>query len=183
MRVPPSALCALVAVLSFVEGARAAPVDTAPADAAPSATTPASDDRIEKRVTGFGTVALGMPALAFMNELVGARLELEYTPRFALGFSLAYANLKGKDARVSNMLPELSVAYRVPLGQSAFVPIRFAGGYLPKNGPTLRLTSGFDLAMSDAVSLELALVEPMVWVARDKPELSFNFGGAVSARF
>jgi len=179
MRAPLTVLCAVVAVLSIAEGARAAPADTAS-----SASTPASDDRIGKRVTGFGTVALGMPGLAFMNELVGARLELEYTPRFALGFSLAYANLKGKDARVSNMLPEVSVAYRSPLGQSDFgVPTRFARGYLPKNGPTLRLTSGFDLAVNDSVSLELALLEPMMWVARDKPELSFNFGAAVRARF
>jgi hypothetical protein len=169
----------LYAMLALTSGARAAPADTKS-----GAEYPASDDRLEKRVSGFGTVALGMPGLDFVNELVGARLELEYTPRFAFGFSLAYANLKGKDGRVSNVLPELSVAYRLPIGSSDIgVPFRFAGGYLAKNGPTLRLTSGVDFEVSDAVAIELALFEPMAWVARDRPELSLNFGAAVRARF
>lgn len=76
------------------------------------------------------------------------------------------------------------MAYSIPLGESAVrIPIRFAGGYLPKNGPTLRLTSGFDWSLSDSIAVELALIEPMVWVARDRPELSLNFGVAVLGRF
>ena len=169
----------LCAVLALTSGVCAAPADTAS-----GTSEPASDDRLEKRVSGFGTVALGMPGLDFVNELVGARLELEYTPRFAMGLSLAYANLKGKDGRVSNVLPEVSVAYRLPIGSSDFgIPFRFAGGYLARNGPTLRLTSGVDFEVSDAVAVELVLFEPMAWVARDRPELSLNFGAAVRARF
>jgi hypothetical protein len=118
-----------------------------------------------------------------VNEFAGARFELGYTPRFTLGVSLAYVNLKGKDGRVSNALPEVSVGYRLRLGESVGVPIRFAGGYLPMNGPTLRLTSGIDLRVSDAVACELELIEPMVWVARDRPEYSLNVGAAVRAQF
>jgi hypothetical protein len=168
----------VAAALALSSGVRAAPVD-----AVKSGTEPANEERIEKRVGAFSSVALGMPRLGFVNELVGARFELEYTPRFALGFSLAYANMKGKDGRVSNVLPEVSMAYHVPLGDSLGIPIRFAAGYLPKNGPTLRLTSGFDLELGDTVAIELALLEPMVWIARDRPELSLNFGAAVSGRF
>jgi hypothetical protein len=171
-------LGAIATTLALSSGARATPADTAASDA-----TSAKEDRIEKRVGAFSTVALGMPRLGFVNELVGARFELEYTPRFALGFSLAYANMKGKDGRVSNVLPEVSIAYHVPLGDSFGIPIRFAAGYLPKNGPTLRLTSGFDLELDDTVAIELALLEPMVWIARDRPELSLNLGAAVSGRF
>lgn len=179
MRAVLAGIGALLGLLSLASGAGAAPADTKG-----GAVTPASEDTIGKRVSGFGTVALGMPGLDFVNELVGARFELEYTPRFAFGLSLAYVNLKGKDGRVSNVLPEASVAYRLPIGTSDFgVPFRFAGGYLAKNGPTLRLTSGVDFEVSDAAAIELALFEPMVWVARDRPELSLNFGAAVRARF
>jgi hypothetical protein len=124
-----------------------------------------------------------MPGLAFVNELVGARFDLEYTPRFAFGIGLAYANLKGKDGRVSNVLPEVSFGYYAPVGDSFGIPVRFSGGYLPKNGPTARVTSGLSFSFSEKVSLELALVEPMVWVARDRPELSFNLGAALLGRF
>ncbi|HEY2409138.1 MAG TPA: hypothetical protein VGI10_24200 [Polyangiaceae bacterium] len=40
---------------------------------------------------------------------------------------LFYTNLKGKDGRVSNALPELSLEYRLPLGNGPFgIPWRFA---------------------------------------------------------
>jgi hypothetical protein len=175
-----SVIVAVFAIaLALVRSASAAPTDAG----AGSGSAP-NEDRIRKRVGAFSSVALAMPRLGFVNELVGARFELEYTPRFALGFSLAYVNLKGKDGRVSNVLPEASLAYRAPLGSGSIgIPIRFAGGYLPKNGPTLRLTTGFDIMLSDDVAIELALLEPMVWIARDRPELSLNLGASVSARF
>jgi hypothetical protein len=181
----------LVSALALSAPANAAPSDAAGAPASPpsdaaGATTgsESNDDRIEKRVAAFATVALGMPSLNFVNELVGARFELGYTPRFSLGMSLAYANLKGKDGRASNVLPEASVAYRIPFGKGAFgIPIRFSGGYLPSNGPTLRLSSGVDFTLGESIACELALLEPMVWVTRDRPELSLNLGAAVRAVF
>jgi hypothetical protein len=180
----------LVAACALSSRARAAPSESSGGSAAPADrvrdpwATEQADEPIRPRVGGYATVALGMPGVDFVNELVGARLELEYTPRFAFGVALGYVNLKGKDGRVSNVLPEASMAYSIPLGESAVrIPIRFAGGYLPKNGPTLRLTSGFDWSLSDSIAVELALIEPMVWVARDRPELSLNFGVAVLGRF
>ena len=190
-RVP--AVFALLSVLALSAPANAAPGDavggaaSAPSDAggAPHVSDgEANDDPIEKRVAAFATVALGMPSLAFVNELVGARFELGYTPRFSLGMGLAYANLKGKDGRASNVLPEASVAYRIPFGDGAFgIPIRFSGGYLANNGPTLRLSSGLDFKLGERIACELALLEPMVWVTRDRPELSLNVGAAVRAVF
>ena len=177
---------AVVVVMSFPAAASPTEGAEAPtkADSAAASASASEDDGLEKRVAGFATVALGMPKLDFVNELVGARLELGYTPRWTFGLGLAYANLKGKDGRVSNALPEASVAYRVPFGDGAFgIPIRFAGGYLPMNGPTLRLTTGLDFALGDDVGCELALVEPMIWVARDRPEFSLNVGGAVRVTF
>jgi hypothetical protein len=152
-------------------------------DAGSDARAGAKAEKLGKRAAGFVTVALGMPGLAFVNELVGARFELEYKRSFSFGGSFAYANLKGKDGRVSNVLPEVWFGYFFPLGKSFGFPIRFAGGYLPKNGPTARLSYGLGFSFSDDVSLELALVEPMLWVANDRPELSFNLGATLLGRF
>jgi hypothetical protein len=164
-----------------------APVPAPPVQPAPGAGADAragaKADKIGKRAAGFATVALGLPGLAFVNELVGARFELELKRSFSFGASLAYANLKGKDGRVNNVLPEVWFGYYAPLGKSFGFPIRFAGGFLPKNGPTARLSYGLGFSFSETVSMELALVEPMIWIARDRPELSFNLGAAVLGRF
>jgi hypothetical protein len=177
-------VCALVATNQYAVVHAAPDVHAAERDAREADAQPRADgDHVEKRVAAFATVAFGLPGPDFVNELAGARFELGYTPRFTLGMGLAYVNLKGKDGRVSNALPEALVGYRFPLGKSIGVPIRFAGGYLPMNGPTLRLSAGIDLRLSDAVACELDLVEPMVWVARDRPEYSLNLGAGVRATF
>lgn len=176
---------AAVLVMSFfVATARAAP-SAEQGDGRRSGTQSDSlmPDSVTPRAALLATTSVGMPGVDFVNQLLGARLELEYTPRFALGLGLAYANLKGKDGRTHNVLPEVSVAYRAPLGGGFAVPVRIAGGYLPKNGPTLRLGTGFELAVSETAALELMLLEPMIWVARDRPELAFDVGAGASVRF
>lgn len=128
------------------------------------------------RAGAYSTTAFGLSGGHFLNELAGARVDLEYTPRFSLGFGLAYANLKGKYGRASNVLPEAMLGYRVPLGRVVGLPFHLAGGYLPRNGPTLRLGAGIDFRLADKARLELVLLEPMVWVTKDRPESSLNLG-------
>lgn len=102
-------------------------------------------------------------------------MEYRFTSRFSFGATLSYANLKGKDGRVSNLLPEATTEYRIllPSSRVAF-PLRASFGFLPRNGPTLRVSAGFEVALSRAVSLELVPLEPMVWVTRERPEVSLN---------
>ena len=65
--------------------------------------------------------------------------------------------------------------YRVPISGEAFgVPLRFATGFLPQNGTTLRLGAGLDFAFNDSISLEAMPLETMVWVNRERPEMSLN---------
>ena len=145
--------------------------------AAQSAPAPAPDDSVPHplRVAFASTSAFGVTHARFFNQLLGARLDYRFSPRFAFGGSLAYANLKGKDRRAHEVLPEAAVEYRVPLKHEVFgVPLRFALGYLPKNGPTLRLGAGVDFALSDSVSLEIIPLEPMVWITRERPEVSLD---------
>jgi len=111
----------------------------------------------------------------FFNQLIGGRVQYRFTPRFAFGGVISYANLKGKDRRVHNALPEALLEYRIPYaGESFGLPLRFSVGYLPMNGPTLRLGAGVDFAVSERLSLEVIPLEPMIWVNRERPEVSMN---------
>lgn len=111
-------------------------------------------------------------------------MDYRVTHRFAFGGALAYANLKGKDARAHNVLPEAVLEYRAPLsGESFGLPLRMGAGFLPRNGPTLRFSAGLDVALGEMVSLELVPLEPMVWVNRDRPEISLNLSAAVRIAF
>jgi hypothetical protein len=190
-RLATTLFAALVAAVSTstplahaADAARAAPspgADNAPSPAAHLGAPPArqASPVVEHRVALFSVTALGVSGSGFVNELAGARLELGYSPRFTLGFGLAYANLKGKDGRASNVLPEAMLGYRIPVSRVVGVPIQLAGGYLPKNGPTLRLGTGFDFRLGERAHLTLTLLEPMVWVSHDRPEASFDGGLAL----
>ena len=164
----------LLSLLSFVCLARSAAA--APATGA-ALTAPAPDKAVAKplRLAFTSTSAFGLTHGKFVNQLVGARLDYRYTPHFAFGAELGYVNLKGKDRRVSNVLPEVTTEYRVPLNaETVGMPLRFSLGFLPKNGPTLRLGGGFDISATDSVSFELIPLEPMVWITRDRPEVSLD---------
>lgn len=143
-----------------------------------SAALPPSADATPSRPLRLGaasTSAFGLTHARFFNQLVGARLEYRFTPRFAFGGTVSYANLKGKDERVHNVLPEVTTEYRVPVESARLgLPLRVSMGFLPKNGPTLRVSAGIDLALTSALSLELTPLEPMVWVTRERPEVSLN---------
>lgn len=136
------------------------------------------------RVGLVSTSAFGLSHARFFNQLVGGRLEYRFDVRFAFGGALSYANLKGKDRRVHDVLPEATAAYSVPLAPvSVELPLRLSLGYLPKNGPTLRLSAGLSLALSHAVSLELVPLEPMIWVTRERPEVSLDGSLGLFASF
>lgn len=181
----------LLPLLAFLVAPRtassASPVAgmSAPAPAPADTGTPRAADApaapLTPRLGAFATTAFGLSGGGFLNELAGARIDLEYTPRFLLGFSLAYANLKGKDGRAHNALPEAMLGYRLPLGRVVGVPFHAAAGYLPKNGPTFRLGAGLDFRLGEKTRLELSLLEPMVWVTKDRPESSLNLGLGFSA--
>jgi len=180
-------MTALLPVLLLVT--TAAPVQApmpAPAAAPDAAPAPPPDDSVPRPLRlGFSSSsAFGVTHAKFFNELLGARLDYRFSSRFAFGVSLSYANLEGKERRVHNALPEVVSEYRVPLQREAFgLPLRLALGYLPQNGPTLRLSAGLDFAISDGVSCELSPLEPMLWLNRDRPEVSLDGSLALRVAF
>jgi hypothetical protein len=126
------------------------------------------------RVVPFATSAFGVTHGRFFNQLIGARYDYRFSSRLAFGSNLSYANLRGKSGRVHNVLPEAALDYRVPYTPGFGFSLRFAAGFLPKNGPTLRPSAGFYVAVGRSIQLELTPFEPMIWVTKEQPELSLN---------
>jgi len=132
----------------------------------------------------YVTSAFGLRGGHFINVLAGGRFGFKWSQSAAFELGMAYANLRGKEGRVHNVLPEVTMLFRIPLPSPVLgMPFRVGGGYLPKNGPTLRASLGFDLALSPTTIVELALAEPMVWVTHSRAELSLNIGGGARIGF
>ena len=126
--------------------------------------------------------AFGVSGGSFYNQLAGARLDYRFTREIALGGYLGYANLKGMDGRAHSVLPYLNLEYEPRLGASAFgLPLRFGTGYLPNNGPYLRLSAGVSYAMSEHTAIAIDVLTPTFWVVHDRSLVSL--GTAVELRF
>jgi len=134
------------------------------------------------RVAVQAEPAWGVSGGTFYNQLVGARLDYRFTDSLALGPYVGYANLKGHDGRAHNVLSYLALEYRPRLGAGGFrLPLRFATGYLPQNGPVLRLSAGASYALSPTVDIALDAFTPTFWVIRDRTVVSL--GGALEISY
>jgi hypothetical protein len=176
------ALALLQLTLAFPLTAWAQPLPEPTRPARPAASSETSAPALYLALTS--TSAFGVTHAGFFNQLLGARAEYRFTSRFAFGGTLSYASLEGRERRVHNVLPELRLSYRLPVyGRKLSVPLHFSPGYLAQNGPTLRLGAGLAVALSDGITLELSPLEPMVWVTRERPEVSLDLSAALSASF
>ena len=126
--------------------------------------------------------AIGIAEHSFYNQLFGARLDYGFGQDFALGAYVGYANLKGKDGRTSNVLPYLQLEYRLHWSRTSPVriPLRFGTGYLPGNGPFLRLATGPSFPIGDSAHFGLDLIAPTVWIVRSSTVLSMDIAAEVA---
>jgi hypothetical protein len=120
--------------------------------------------------------AIGLSGAGFYNQLVHGRVDLAFTASTAAGLELAYANLKGRDGRAHNVLPSVVLEHALELGSGWSIPLSFAPGYLPKNGPVLQATAGVAYAFDDTTELALTLLAPTAWVTKDESVYSLNLG-------
>ncbi len=134
------------------------------------------------RLALFTESAFGISGDGFYNHLLGGRLDYRFTPEVFAGGALAYANLKGKEGRVGNVLPLGVLGYRLGLGESddVAIPLRFATGYLPKNGPVLRFSAGLGFRLGGTTELSFDLAAPMFWVTRNQVVTSFDLQAELS---
>ncbi len=114
----------------------------------------------------------------FYNHLLGARLDYQLADELFLGAYLGYANVRSKTGRGANLLSYGQVENRIPVGRSgkALLPIRLGLGYLPFNGPFIRMGMGVQFKLDDASYLGFDLLTPTFWVLPDRTAFSLNVG-------
>lgn len=120
--------------------------------------------------------AIGTAQDGFYNHLFGARLDYRVSHEILFGAYVGYANLRGKDGRVSNMLMYLQVEDRVRIssGTDITIPLRLGIGYLPFNGPVVRLAAGVNIPLSRDLELGFDILTPTFWVLPDRTAVSLN---------
>ncbi|MEM6533981.1 MAG: hypothetical protein AAF654_15290 [Myxococcota bacterium] len=122
--------------------------------------------------------AIGTSDDAFYNHLAGMRFDYRVSRELLLGAYVGYANLRGRNGRVNNLLSYAQVEHRLRLSPRtrATLPLRFGIGYLPYNGPFIRLSAGVNLPLSDRVELGIDVLAPTFWVLSDRTAFSLNLG-------
>jgi hypothetical protein len=140
-------------------------------------------ERIPMRLALQTEGAIGVYPGDFYNHAVGARLDLVVSPHVSFGGYLAYINLKGKEGRTSDVLTYVQVEYLAGWPGGIRIPIRFASGYLPRNGPVVRAATGLAYSLTPTLDLTAELLAPMVWVTRDQMVLSMNLAAELAYRF
>jgi hypothetical protein len=130
--------------------------------------------------------ARGHTGAGFRNGMAGLRVDLVFGPRVSLGGYFGSANLKGKDGRTQALLSYVQLEYLAPLAPRFLnlrLPLRFATGYLARNGPVVRASAGLAIALSRRIDLVTELITPMAWVATDQTVFSTNVSIEASMRF
>jgi hypothetical protein len=152
------------------------------ATAAPADDSTRPDEDLGPRLAIQTEGAFGLGQHFFYNHLAGARLDYGFPGDFAIGGYLGYANLKGKDGRTNNVLPYAQVEYRIHWSSTSSVriPVRLGSGYLPKNGPFLRLAAGPSFRLGESVRLGFDLLAPTIWIVRNSTVFSMDVAAEVS---
>ncbi|HXU04211.1 MAG TPA: hypothetical protein VN903_24795 [Polyangia bacterium] len=171
----------IAAVASLLAALLAA--DAAPATVETAPPQPAAPARLPMRLALQTEAAIGVYPGDFYNHLVGARLDLVFSPHVSFGGYAGYANLKGKDGRASNLLAYAQVEYMAGAANGVRVPFRFATGYLPHNGPIMRLATGFAFPVTPKVDVVTELLAPMIWLTGDQMVLSMDLAAELIFRF
>jgi hypothetical protein len=180
MIAPLTTVLAALLAADAVNAPATPPAATAQA-ASPDTTAPAP--RLPMRLALQTEAALGVYPGDFYNHLVGGRFDLVFSPHVSFGGYLGYANLKGKEGRTSNLLAYAQVEYLIGPANHVRIPLRFATGYLPRNGPVMRLSTGFAFPLTPTVDLYTELLAPMIWLTGDQMVLSMDLAAEVIFRF
>jgi hypothetical protein len=130
---------------------------------------------------GGAVVAFGPGRDSFVNALLFARAAYYVSDRLGFTGSISYANLRGRQGRVSNALFLVGVETAVDLVPQSriFIPLRLELGYLPANGPVARITAGLSFPLARRVRLEVDLVSPTLWVLPETSPVSLDLAASM----
>lgn len=136
-------------------------------------------------VTLSTEAAIGTTQGGFYNHLVGARLDLRFTQNLMIGAYIGYTNLQGRQDRVHNLLLMLLGEFRTRVSPSVdlTIPLRVGFGYLPYNGPVIRLSGGLNYAFSSDFEIGADLIAPTFWILADDIAVSIDMALEATYRF
>jgi hypothetical protein len=125
--------------------------------------------------------AIGTSQDLFYNHLVGARLDFRISREVLVGLYAGYANLRGKGGRVHNVLTYLQIEDRVRILSSSdiTVPLRLGVGYLPFNGPFIRIAAGLNIPLNRDFQLGFDILAPTFWILPDRTAVSMDLAAEI----
>lgn len=128
---------------------------------------------------------IGAAEQVFYNHLIGLRLDFRITRDIMLGAYVAYANLNAREGRADNLLFMLQFENRIRLSSDLdlTIPLRAAVGYLPFNGPVIRLAAGLNYAFSENFEMGVDLLTPTFWILPDHTAISLDIALEGTYRF
>ena len=103
-----------------------------------------------------------------------------------LGAYVAYSNLNARNGRADNLLFMLQFENRIRISNDLdlTVPLRGAIGYIPFNGPVIRLAAGLNYALTPDWEIGADLLVPTFWILADGgTAVSLDVGLEASLRF
>jgi len=130
--------------------------------------------------------AFGVTQEFFYNHLIGARLDFRITQGIIIGAYFAYANLNARNGRADNILFMLQFEDRIRISSDLdlTIPLRAAIGYVPFNGPVIRLAAGLNYAISADWEIGVDLLVPTFWILADGgAAVSLDVGVEATLRF
>jgi hypothetical protein len=136
-------------------------------------------------VTTQTEAVIGTTQGGFYNHLAGVRLDFRITRDLILGVYVAYANLQGRNDRAHNLLVMLQGEQRIRLGSGVDlnIPLRVGLGYLPFNGPVVRLAAGLNYPISADFEIGADIVAPTFWILPDEVAVSLDVSVEATYRF
>lgn len=129
--------------------------------------------------------AIGAADPVFYNHLVGLRFDFRITRDILLGVYAAYANLNARNGRADNILFMLQFENRIRISSDLdlTIPLRAAVGYLPFNGPVIRLAAGLNYALTPNWEIGADILTPTFWIIPDGTAITLDIGVEVTYRF
>ncbi|MCA9606334.1 MAG: hypothetical protein KC619_12095 [Myxococcales bacterium] len=130
--------------------------------------------------------AFGVSSEFFYNHLVGVRLDFRITRDILLGAYFAYGNLNARNGRADNIFFMLQFEDRIRISNDIdlTIPLRAAVGYLPFNGPVIRLSAGLNYAITPDWEIAADLIVPTFWILADGgTAVSLDVGLELQYRF
>ncbi|MCB9596669.1 MAG: hypothetical protein H6719_28350 [Sandaracinaceae bacterium] len=158
-------------------------------DSPPPRETPPAEPEPELRRFSLALqteAAFGVSSDFFYNHLIGLRLDFRITRDILLGAYFSYANVNARNGRADNIFFMLQFEDRIRLSSDLdlTIPLRAAVGYLPFNGPVIRLAAGLNYAVSPDWEIGADLIVPTFWILADGgTAVSLDVGLEVSYRF